>query len=72
MEVRNQKISYDRESQILYIRLSRKKSVDSDIYGNVVVDYGTDGHMVNVDIMDISINEFKREPAIKKLIPVMA
>lgn len=72
MTVKNPKISYDRESQILSIRLSSKKSVDSDIYGNVVVDYGHDGHMVNVDIMDISINEFKREPAIKKLIPVMA
>lgn len=72
MTVKNPKISYDRESRILSIRLSGKKSVDADIYGNVVVDYGDDGHMVNVDIMDVSINEFKREPAIKKLIPVMA
>ena len=72
MVVKNPKISYDSESQILSIRLSEKKSVDSDIYGNVVVDYDHNGKMVNVDIMDISLNEFKREPAIKKLIPVMA
>ncbi|HLD20758.1 MAG TPA: DUF2283 domain-containing protein [Patescibacteria group bacterium] len=71
MATKKPKISYDSEGQILSIRLSSKKSIDSDIYGNVVIDYGEDGHMVNVDIMDISLSEFKREPAIHKLIPVM-
>ena len=66
------KISYDSETEILSIRLSSKKSVDSDIYGNVVVDYGPDGQMVNVDIMNISLSEFKREPAIRKMILIAA
>lgn len=66
------KISYDSETEILSIRLSSKKSVDSDIYGNVVVDYGPDGQMVNVDIMNISLSEFKREPAIRKMVLVAA
>ncbi|MEK7620376.1 MAG: DUF2283 domain-containing protein [Patescibacteria group bacterium] len=72
MATKKPKISYDSEAQILSIRLSPQKSVDSDIYGNVIVDYGKDGHMVNVDIMDISLSEFKREPAMRKLIAVTA
>jgi uncharacterized protein YuzE len=68
MAKKKPKVSYDTEAQILSIKLSSKKGVDSDIYGNVVVDYGEDGHMVNVDIMNISLSEFKREPSIKKLI----
>lgn len=68
MARKNPSIAYDVESNILSIRLSKDKSVDSDIYGNVVVDYGKDGHPVNIDIMNISLSEFKREPAIRKLI----
>jgi uncharacterized protein YuzE len=72
MAVQKPKISYDPDSQIVSIRISKQKSVDSDVYGNVVVDYGKDGHMVNVDIMGVSLTEFKREPAMKRLIPIMA
>lgn len=62
------KISYDKEAKILSIRLTKDKGVDSDIYGNVVVDYGKNGKPVNIDIMDISLNEFRRVPSARKLI----
>lgn len=70
MASRKPKITYDHEARVLSIRTSPRKSVDSDIYGNVVVDYGTDGHIVNVDIMDVSLSEFTRKPAIKRLVAV--
>lgn len=53
------KIKYDKEIEILSIRLSDKKSVDSDARGNVVIDYDKDGKVVNVEIMNISLEEFK-------------
>lgn len=62
------KVQYDSEAKILSIRLSKEKSVDSDVYGNVVADYGKDGKIVSVDLMDISLDEFKRKPAVRRLI----
>ena len=62
------KVSYDNEAKILSIRLAKDKGVDSDVYGNVVVDYGKNGKPVNIDIMEISLNEFRRVPAARKLI----
>lgn len=53
------KIKYDKDSKILTIRLSNKKSVDSDVRKNVVVDYDKDGEVVNVEIMNINMEEFK-------------
>lgn len=55
--------TYDKNSEILTLRLSKKKSVDSDVQDNVVIDYDKDGSVVNLDIMNFSINEFmKAEP----------
>lgn len=54
------KIKYDPKSNILSIRLSRKKSVDSDIKRNIVIDYGENGEIVNIEIMKISIEGFTR------------
>ncbi|MBU2579102.1 DUF2283 domain-containing protein [Patescibacteria group bacterium] len=51
-------IKYDKNSNILSIRLSKKKSVDSEIQGNVVIDFGEDGKIVNIEIMKINLNEF--------------
>ncbi len=53
------KIKYDKEVEILSIRLSDKKSVDSDARGNVVIDYDKEGKVVNIEIMNISLEEFK-------------
>lgn len=54
------KIKYDKEAKILSIRLSDKKSVDSDAENNIVIDYDKDGKVVNIEIMDINLNEFKK------------
>lgn len=54
------KIKYDKKSNILSIRLSRKKSVDSDIKGNIVIDYDENGEIVNIEIMRINLDEFAK------------
>lgn len=51
-------IKYNREEEILSIRFSKKKSVDSDIQNNVVVDYDKDGNIVGLDIMKIALENF--------------
>lgn len=53
-------IKYDKKSNILSIRLSTKKSVDSEVQGNVVIDYDENGKIVNIEIMKINLNEFSR------------
>jgi len=55
------KIDYDKEAKILTIKVSDKKSVDSDAQKNVVVDYGKDGDITKIEIMSVSLNEFERE-----------
>ena len=52
------RIKYDPKVNILSIRLSNKKSVDSDIKGNVVIDYDQTGEIVNLEIMKINLSEF--------------
>lgn len=53
-------IKYDKEAKILSIRVSDKKSVDSDAKGNVVIDYDKNGNVVNIDVMKISLDEFSK------------
>ena len=53
------KIQYDKKSKIISIKISNKKSIDSDVHDNVVVDYDKDSNITNIDIMDINFNEFK-------------
>lgn len=59
-------IKYDKKSNILLIRLS-KKSVDSEVKDNIVIDYDENGEIVNIEIMKINLGEFTR---VKKLVPV--
>ncbi len=61
------KISFHKKENILSIRFSKSKSVDSDISGNVVIDYGKDGQLVNVDIMDINLQDFAPIKNLRKL-----
>lgn len=61
------KIHYDKKSNILSIRLSRKKSVDSDMKDNIVIDYDEKGEIVNIDIMEINLREFIR---VRRLTPL--
>lgn len=62
------KIKYDPEAKILSIRLSQEKSVDSDAKGNVVLDYGKGGELVNIDIMKVSLSEFGRIQTVRGLV----
>ncbi len=60
-------IKYDKNSNILSIRISRKRSIDSDIKGNIVVDYDENREIVNIEIMRINLNEFAK---IQKFAPI--
>lgn len=63
------KILYDKKAKILSIRLSNKQSIDSDAQGNIVIDYDRNGKIVNIEIMDISIEEFfKAKEQFKELL----
>ena len=55
------KINYDQETEILTIKVSNKKSVDSDVQKNVVVDYDKDGNIAKIEIMSVDLNEFEKE-----------
>ena len=54
------KIDYDKEARILSFRIGRGKSVDSDVQDNVVIDRDKQGRIVNVEIMDVGIEEFRK------------
>ena len=60
-------IKYDKKSNILSIRMSKKKSVDSEVKENVVIDYDEKGEIVNIEIMGVSLSEFVK---VKKFIPL--
>jgi uncharacterized protein YuzE len=62
-------IKYDPKVNILSIRFSNKKSVDSDIKNNVVIDYAANGEVVNLEIMKIDLGEFVKNKTAKDLIP---
>ena len=63
------KIKIDQEAKILSIRLSNKKSVDSEIKGNIVIDLSKNGEIVNIDIMKFSLEDFDRKLNILKSFP---
>lgn len=55
------KIDYDQETNIMTIKISGKKSVDSDTQKNIVVDYDKDGNISKIEIMNIDLNEFEKK-----------
>jgi len=57
------KITYNKAARILGFRLSQKKSVDSEIEDTVVIDRDENGTVVNIEIMDVGINEFRKARA---------
>ena len=59
MSKKNQKISYDKESKVLSIEMKRGKSFDSDIAGNVVIDYDKKGEAVRVNLYNFSFAVFR-------------
>lgn len=60
-------IKYDKKSNIFSIRISERKSVDSEVKDNIVIDYDENGEIVNIEIMKISLGEFAK---LQKLIPL--
>ena len=54
------KIKYEKKMKILSIRLSNNPSVDSDVRENVIIDYDKNGKVVNIEIMNISFEEFSK------------
>ena len=59
MNKQNIKISYDKGSKVLSINMKKAKSADSDIHGNVVVDYDKKGNAVRVNFYDFNFNAFR-------------
>ena len=59
MKKNNQKIIYDKENGVLVIELKRAKSVDSDIQGNAVIDYGKNGEVVRLNLYSFSFEAFR-------------
>ncbi len=51
------KIHYDPEVKILSIRFGNTKSVDSDVKDNIVFDYDSHGHIVNIDVMEVNLED---------------
>ncbi|OGI70401.1 hypothetical protein A3A09_02140 [Candidatus Nomurabacteria bacterium RIFCSPLOWO2_01_FULL_42_20] len=53
------KISYDKDSKVLSFEIKKTKSVDSDIFGNLVVDYDKKGAAVRASLYDMDFSRFK-------------
>lgn len=59
MAKKNIKIEYDKESRILSVEMGKSKSVDSDIQGNVVIDYDKKGKISRINFYDFSFDDFR-------------
>ena len=59
MKKQNPKIQYDKESEVLSLSVSKAKSVDSDIRGNVVIDYDKKGAAVRVNVYNFNLGAFR-------------
>ena len=55
----NIKISYDKESEVLSMDFIKSKSSDSDINGNVVIDYDKNGKIVRLNVYSFSFDDFQ-------------
>ncbi len=54
------KIEYNQREKILSIRFAETRSVDSDVKDNVVMDYDENGHLVNLDILEVNLEDLIR------------
>jgi len=59
MNKKNLKISYDKESKVFSVEIKKGKSVDSDIFDNVVIDYDRQGKIVRVNFYSLNFDVFK-------------
>ncbi len=51
------KLKYDKETDILYIRLNDLKIVESDEKNGVITDYSEKGEVVAIEVLEASKNE---------------
>ena len=61
MSKNNIKISYDKESDVLSIKAKEGKSADSDIQGNIVIDYNKKGEIVRLNLYKLNFNKFRED-----------
>lgn len=54
------KVKYDKESRVLSFEFSDKKSVDSDLQSNAVVDYDKLGKIVRISFYNLNFSAFRR------------
>ena len=53
------KISYDKESEVMLVEIKGGKSVDSEIHGNIVIDYDKKGDAMRVNFYGFSFDSFR-------------
>ena len=66
MSKKNIKISYDKNSRVIIVEIGKKKSVDSDIQGNMVLDHDKKGEIVRINLYDFSFDEFRSQRSVLK------
>lgn len=66
MKIKQPDIIFDKASEALSIEMSKNKSVDSDIQGNVVVDYDSKGDIVRINLYRFSFELFRRHLPVLK------
>ena len=66
MSKKNIKISYDKNSQVLSLKIGKGKSVDSDLQDNVVLDYDKKGKIVRINLYDFSFDQFRSKRSVLK------
>lgn len=54
------KIEYDKQAEVMSVILADKKSVDSEIRGNVVIDYDKQDNIVKVNFYNFNFDLFKK------------
>lgn len=59
MKKKSPKIQYDKNSQALSVVVRPGKSSDSDIQGNVVIDYDKFGKIVRVNFYGFNFDNFR-------------
>lgn len=58
MSKNNIKILYDKESDVLSIKTKEGRSVDSDIQGNIVIDYNKKGEIIRLNLYKLNFDKF--------------
>lgn len=59
MKKKSPKFQYDKESHVLSVVVKPGKSADSDIQGNVVIDYDKSGKIVRVNFYGFNFDNFR-------------